>query len=89
MASEYTIWPVEHVTYPNRVLREAGLLAVREDADGEMLDIAASTAWALADHQLAHVYVRGGDEQIARVRKSFRRPRGNRRSAGRRRSGPL
>ena len=40
VASEYTIWPVDHVVYPNRVLREAGLLSVREEADGEHLDLA-------------------------------------------------
>jgi len=57
VASEYTIVNVRHVCYPNRVLREAGLLAVRDESDGEHLDFGASRAWALADHQLAHVYV--------------------------------
>ena len=40
VASEYTIVPVDHVTYPNRVLREAGLLAVDDEPDGEQLDLA-------------------------------------------------
>jgi predicted AlkP superfamily pyrophosphatase or phosphodiesterase len=57
VAGEYAIVPVDHVVYPNRVLREAGLLAVREADDGEHLDLAESKAWALADHQLAHVFV--------------------------------
>jgi predicted AlkP superfamily pyrophosphatase or phosphodiesterase len=70
VASEYTIWPVDHVTYPNRVLREAGLLQVREE-NGEQLDIAGSEAWALADHQLAHVYVRSSDN-VNRVAELFR-----------------
>jgi hypothetical protein len=65
MAGEYAIVPVRHVTYPNRVLREAGLLKVRETDDGEMLDFAASQAWALVDHQLSHVFVAGGDMAIA------------------------
>ncbi|MBW3597276.1 MAG: alkaline phosphatase family protein [Planctomycetes bacterium] len=56
-ASEYVITPVDHVTYPNRVLREAGLLAVR-DEEGEVIDFAASRAWALVDHQFSHVYVK-------------------------------
>ena len=30
VAGEYAITPVDHVAYPNRVLREAGLLAVRD-----------------------------------------------------------
>ncbi len=47
------------------------MLKVRDEPDGEKLDFAASTAWALADHQLAHVFVRGGAEQIARVKALF------------------
>ena len=60
MAGEYAIMPVDHVTYPNRVLREAGLLAVRNADDGEQLDFAASRALALVDHQFSHVFVAGG-----------------------------
>ena len=58
VASEYVITPVSHVCYPNRALREAGLLVVREQEDGEHLDLAESTAWALVDHQCSHVFVR-------------------------------
>jgi predicted AlkP superfamily pyrophosphatase or phosphodiesterase len=58
IASEYVISPVDHVSYPNRVLREAGLLAVREAADEEHLDLETSQAWALVDHQCSHIYVR-------------------------------
>lgn len=61
VASEYVITPVDHVSYPNRTLREAGLLAVSEQPDGEHLDFNASAAWAMADHQLAHVFVRDSD----------------------------
>ena len=57
VAGEYPIAPVDHVVYPNRVLREAGLLSVRNETDGEHLDLAGSRAWALADHQFAHVFV--------------------------------
>lgn len=63
VASEYAIVPVDHVLYPNRMLREAGLLKVREEVDGEHLDFAASRAWALADHQFSQVFVQPGDEQ--------------------------
>ena len=41
----------------NRALREAGLLAVREEDGGELLDPVASRAFAVCDHQIAHVYV--------------------------------
>lgn len=57
VASEYVITPVSHVCYPNRALREAGLLVVRDEGEGEHLDLAASTAWALVDHQCSHVFV--------------------------------
>ncbi|TWT87389.1 Type I phosphodiesterase / nucleotide pyrophosphatase [Pseudobythopirellula maris] len=61
-ASEYVVTPVDHVVYPNRVLREAGLTTITLDDDGkERLDLKASQAWALADHQHAHVYVRDRD----------------------------
>ncbi len=73
IAGEYAITPVDHVVYPNRVLREAGLLSVRQEPDGEHLDLAASKAWALVDHQFAHVFVAGGDGQTAeRVAALFR-----------------
>lgn len=67
-ASEYTIVPVDEVTYPNRVLREAGILAVREEDGGEHLDFANSQAWALVDHQFSHVFVKDADmDTIGRV----------------------
>jgi predicted AlkP superfamily pyrophosphatase or phosphodiesterase len=73
VAGEYAIVPVKHATYPNRVLREAGLLAVREEADGEHLDLAASKAWAMVDHQFSHVFVADGDAAVAaRVADLFR-----------------
>ncbi len=59
VASEYTIVPVRHVAFPNRILRRGGLLAVQTDGEGrEEIDFATSRAWALVDHQMAHVYVR-------------------------------
>lgn len=65
VAGEYRIRPVTHTLFPNRILREAGLLAVRETSDGELLDIAASPAWALADHQVSNIYLRdGGDRSL-------------------------
>jgi predicted AlkP superfamily pyrophosphatase or phosphodiesterase len=66
VAGEYAIVPVEHVVYPNRKLREAGLLEIRAADDGELLDPAASPAWALADHQLAHVFVHDADPAVIR-----------------------
>jgi predicted AlkP superfamily pyrophosphatase or phosphodiesterase len=61
IASEYAIVPVDHVLYPNRILRESGFLKVREEPDGEQLDLATSRAWALVDHQFSHIFVQPGD----------------------------
>jgi predicted AlkP superfamily pyrophosphatase or phosphodiesterase len=75
VASEYTIGPVTHVTFPNRMLREAGLLSVRSEPDGEHLDLAGSRAWALVDHQFSHVFV-ADPQDISRVVDLFRRTEG-------------
>jgi predicted AlkP superfamily pyrophosphatase or phosphodiesterase len=57
--SEYGIVPVSRHVLINRALREAGWLAVRDGPFGEMLDPFESRAFAVVDHQLAHVYIRG------------------------------
>jgi predicted AlkP superfamily pyrophosphatase or phosphodiesterase len=56
--SEYGITRVRGPIHINRVLREAKLLDVREELGLEMLDAGASVAFAVSDHQIAHVYVR-------------------------------
>jgi predicted AlkP superfamily pyrophosphatase or phosphodiesterase len=57
--SEYGITPVRDGVHLNRALRRAGLLAVQEvDLGWELLDAGESTAFAVADHQVAHVYVK-------------------------------
>ena len=77
VAGEYAIGPVEHVSYPNRVLREAGLLAVREEDDGEHLDLAGSRAWAMVDHQFSHVFINPDDSAlVGKVADLFRREPG-------------
>ena len=55
--SEYGIVDVTTPVHINRVLREHGLIAVREELGLEVLDPGASAAFAVADHQVAHVYV--------------------------------
>lgn len=55
--SEYGITAVDRPIHINRALRDAGLVTVREEDGGELLDPMASQAFALADHQIAHVYV--------------------------------
>lgn len=58
VVSEYGIEPATRVLYPNRLLRSAGLLALRTENGRELLDAGASRAFAVADHQAALVYAR-------------------------------
>lgn len=58
VVSEYGITAVRRPVDINRHLRRAGLLDVYVQADMEYLDPWTSSAFAVADHQLAHVYVR-------------------------------
>jgi predicted AlkP superfamily pyrophosphatase or phosphodiesterase len=55
--SEYGITPVSRPIHINRTLREHGFIAIREELGRELLDCGASGAFAVADHQIAHVYV--------------------------------
>jgi predicted AlkP superfamily pyrophosphatase or phosphodiesterase len=55
--SEYGITKVDRPIHINRALRNAGFIAVREEDGAELLDPMASKAFAVADHQIAHVYV--------------------------------
>ncbi|HTJ46179.1 MAG TPA: alkaline phosphatase family protein [Kofleriaceae bacterium] len=65
--SEYGITEVSGAVHVNRALRDAGLVAIREEMGREYLDAGASEAFAVADHQVAHVYVKRA-ERIAEVR---------------------
>ena len=55
--SEYGLRDVSSPIHLNRVLREHGLLAVRDELGHETIDPGASAAFAVADHQVAHVYI--------------------------------
>jgi predicted AlkP superfamily pyrophosphatase or phosphodiesterase len=67
VVSEYSITPVAGAILPNQILRRAGLLAVREIAGHEYLDIERSAAFAMVDHQAAHVYCQPGAIESARA----------------------
>ena len=58
LISEYGITNVNQPVALNRILRKEGLIAVREERGKELLDAGASKAFAVADHQLAHIYVK-------------------------------
>ena len=67
VVSEYGHCDVSRPVYLNRGLRAAGLLEVRDGPFGEQLDTYGSRAFAVVDHQIAHVYVRDAAD-LARVR---------------------
>jgi predicted AlkP superfamily pyrophosphatase or phosphodiesterase len=60
--SEYGITPVHKPVDVNRALRRAGLLSVYTQDGMEYLDPWMSRAFAVADHQIAHVHVRDPDD---------------------------
>ena len=57
LVSEYGIEAVDDSVHINRILRQEDALRVREEQGLELLDAGASAAFAVADHQVAHVYV--------------------------------
>ncbi|HEX5050568.1 MAG TPA: nucleotide pyrophosphatase/phosphodiesterase family protein, partial [Planctomycetota bacterium] len=65
--SEYGIEAARHPLFLNRLLHEKGLLRVQETSHGQLLDCGACRAFAVADHQCAHVYVAKADD-LATVR---------------------
>ena len=54
--SEYGITDVSRPVHLNRLLREKGYIQIREERGLELLDAGASRAFAVADHQVAHIY---------------------------------
>jgi predicted AlkP superfamily pyrophosphatase or phosphodiesterase len=65
--SEYGITKVTGAVHINKALRSAGWLRVREELGRDVLDAGASDAFAVSDHQIAHIYVRH-PEMISEVR---------------------
>jgi predicted AlkP superfamily pyrophosphatase or phosphodiesterase len=55
--SEYGIEKVSRVCHLNRLFREQGWLSVKDELGLELLDPEASQVFAVADHQIAHIYV--------------------------------
>jgi predicted AlkP superfamily pyrophosphatase or phosphodiesterase len=68
--SEYGIVPVNQPVHPNRILREAGMLSLKEDLGREYIDFGTCTAFAVADHQIAHAYVQD-PERLQDVKSLF------------------
>ncbi len=58
LLSEYGITNVNRPIHLNRILRKEGYLAIRVERGLELLDAGESDAFAVADHQIAHVYIK-------------------------------
>jgi predicted AlkP superfamily pyrophosphatase or phosphodiesterase len=67
VSNEYTHLQVDQPVLINRALRQAGLLIARPGPFGESLDTFASQAFAVCDHQIAHVYLNAGCD-VANIR---------------------
>ena len=65
--SEYGITPVSNPVHINRLLRKAGFLKIRKELGRELLDPGASKAFAVTDHQVAHIYV-ADQRNVAKVK---------------------
>lgn len=64
--SEYAFNDVKAAVPLNLVLRDAGLLSIRTIHEKEYLDFEYSKAFAMVDHQVAHVYIKNGYERETR-----------------------
>lgn len=69
--SEYGIVPVNNPIHVNRILRQEGLIQVRMENGLELLDAGQSAAFAMADHQIAHIYINDASQKakVARILK--------------------
>lgn len=57
LLSEYGITAVRRSLSLNRIFRAKGWITVKDELGLELLDCGASRAFAIADHQVAHIYV--------------------------------
>jgi predicted AlkP superfamily pyrophosphatase or phosphodiesterase len=64
IVSEYGITEVDRPIHLNRIFREQGWIAIKDELGLEMIDCGASKVFAVADHQVAQIYV--ADPALAR-----------------------
>jgi hypothetical protein len=77
VAGEYAITDVSHVTFPNRILREMGLIEVEQRDGREYVEPLKCNAFAVCDHQFSHVHIKDADRTISKnVAERFRRENG-------------
>lgn len=68
LLSEYGITSVSKPIHLNRIFREAGMIQVKLEMGLETLDAGTSRAFAVADHQVAHIHVQDKND-LPTVRK--------------------
>lgn len=73
--SEYAFKSVQRPVEINRILRREGYISVKEVKNMEFHDLEKSKAFALADHQLAHIYIQD-QEDISKVKDLLMRTEG-------------
>ncbi|MEW6521464.1 MAG: nucleotide pyrophosphatase/phosphodiesterase family protein [Thermodesulfobacteriota bacterium] len=66
VVSEYAFSKVEADIPLNRILRENGLLSTRSIQGRDYVDFELSPAFAMVDHQIAHIYLKPGHEKAVR-----------------------
>ena len=57
LLSEYGITDVDSPIHLNRLFREEGWITIKDELGLEHLDCGASKVFAVADHQVAHIYI--------------------------------
>jgi predicted AlkP superfamily pyrophosphatase or phosphodiesterase len=57
LLSEYGITSVDRPVHLNRLFREKGWITIKNELGRETFDLGASKVFAIADHQLAHIYI--------------------------------
>jgi len=57
LLSEYGITDVNRPVHLNRLFRQRGWITIKSELGREIFDLGASKAFAIADHQVAHIYV--------------------------------
>jgi predicted AlkP superfamily pyrophosphatase or phosphodiesterase len=69
LLSEYSMREVHTAVQPNLILRDEGLLLTKSSPAGQVVDFERSSAFAMVDHQIAHVYAKSADEinTLARI----------------------
>lgn len=75
IVSEYGITKVSETVHINKILRQQGYIAVRDTLGFENLDCGASSAFAVADHQCAHVYINDKDK-LSEIRQLLQATKG-------------